>query len=206
MLGADFRFTSRPASAGARHYLVCALTLILLLFGVSAGRAKAQASAANSGTRPRVIELRIGDEVEPIMAEYIDGGIDAGGARARQPGADHHGHARRPRHVDAGDHPAHSGVAGAGGRLRFAHRLARRLGGLLHSALGGHRGHGARNARRARRRRCWRSAAFRSPWTRRSKKKILNDATAFLRSYAEKRGRNANAGGDGGDRRQSVHR
>ena len=24
----------------------------------------------------RVIELRIGDEVEPVMAEYIDGGID----------------------------------------------------------------------------------------------------------------------------------
>src|SRR5579864_3662352 len=81
MLGADFRFTSHPASAGARHYLVCALTLILLLFGVSAGRAKAQASAANSGTRPSVIELRIGDEVEPIMAEYIDGGIAEAASR-----------------------------------------------------------------------------------------------------------------------------
>ena len=75
MLGADFRFTSRLGS-GAPHYVVCALTLILLVFGVSAGRAKAQASSANSGATSRVIELRIGDEIEPIMAEYIDGGIE----------------------------------------------------------------------------------------------------------------------------------
>ena len=38
------------------------------------------------------------------------------------------------------------------------------------------------------------------------KKKILNDATAFLRSYAEKRGRNVTAGGDGGYRWQGLHR
>ncbi len=76
MLGAEFRFKSGPASARSLHYVVCALTLLLLLFGVSAARARAQASAANSAHGSRVIELRIGDEVEPIMAEYIDGGID----------------------------------------------------------------------------------------------------------------------------------
>ena len=161
MLGADFRFTPRPASAGARHYLVCALTLILLLFGVSAGRAKAQASAANSGTRPSVIELRIGDEVEPIMAEYIDGGIEQAAARARQSGPHHHGHAGRSRDVHGRHDPAHSGFAGARGRLSFR-RPARGAPRRDFSSCCPRMWPLWLPARTpARLRRCWRLAAFR---------------------------------------------
>ena len=50
--------------------------LILALVFAAGPLAKAQtSSASNSAARPRVIEMRIGDEIEPIMAEYIDGGI-----------------------------------------------------------------------------------------------------------------------------------
>src|SRR5437879_4000926 len=49
---------------------------ILALLFAFASLAKAQTSpGSNSSARPRVIEMRIGDEIEPIMAEYINGGI-----------------------------------------------------------------------------------------------------------------------------------
>jgi membrane-bound serine protease (ClpP class) len=56
--------------------LVFLILALIFPSGASGLLANAQTSgASNSAARPRVVELRIGDEIEPIMAEYIDGGI-----------------------------------------------------------------------------------------------------------------------------------
>ncbi len=74
--------------------LALALIWVLALHGSPQTK---PAPAPTAVAPSRVFELRIGDEVEPIMAEYLDGGISASRARARQPDLDHHGHAGRPR-------------------------------------------------------------------------------------------------------------
>src|SRR5260370_16387000 len=52
------------------------MPLVLALVFANGPFAKAQtSSASNAAARARVIEMTIGDESEPIMAEYIDGGI-----------------------------------------------------------------------------------------------------------------------------------
>ena len=76
----SFSRSSFPAllfSHRIRKPLVALLFVPLILALFAVGRlAKAQTSpASNLAARPRVIEMRIGDEIEPIMAEYIDGGI-----------------------------------------------------------------------------------------------------------------------------------
>jgi membrane-bound serine protease (ClpP class) len=190
MRGADFRFTSRPASAGARHYLVCVLTVILLLFGVSAGRAKAQASGANYGTRPRVIELRIGDEVEPIMAEYIDGGI-AEAARQHAnlvlitmdtPGGLGTSMEDMIQHILASPVPVAVYVSPTGARGASAGFFILMSADVAAMAPGTHAGAASPLLEIG-------GVPLNVDQT--LKNKILNDATAFLRSYVGKRGRNA---------------
>ena len=53
-----------------------------LLLSVCAA-AGASPSAGSAGAPPRVVELHIDGEIDPVMAEYIDGGID----RANERGA-----------------------------------------------------------------------------------------------------------------------
>lgn len=189
MLGADFRFTSRPASTGARHYVGCALTLILLLFGVSAGQAKAQASAGNSGTGPRVIELRIGDEVEPIMAEYIDGGI-AEAARQHAnlilitmdtPGGLGTSMEDMIQHILASPVPVAVYVSPTGARGASAGFFILMSADVAAMAPGTHAGAASPLLEIG-------GVPLNVDQT--LKNKILNDATAFLRSYVGKRGRN----------------
>jgi membrane-bound serine protease (ClpP class) len=190
MRGADFRFTSRPPSAGAPHYVVCALTLILLLFGVSVRRAKAQASAANSGTRPRVIELRIGDEVEPIMAEYIDGGIaEAASQHANlvlitmdTPGGLGTSMEDMIQHILASPVPVAVYVSPTGARGASAGFFILMSADVAAMAPGTHAGAASPLLEIG-------GVPLNVDQT--LKNKILNDATAFLRSYVGKRGRNA---------------
>ena len=189
MLGADFRFTSRLAS-GAPRYVVCALTLILPLFGLSAGRAKAQAGAANSGARPRVIELRIGDEVEPIMAEYIDGGIaDAARQHANlvlitmdTPGGLGTSMEDMIQHILASPVPVAVYVSPTGARGASAGFFILMSADVAAMAPGTHAGAASPLLEVG-------GVPLNVDQT--LKNKILNDATAFLRSYVGKRGRNA---------------
>jgi membrane-bound serine protease (ClpP class) len=189
MLGADFRFISRPASARMPRCVVCALTLIVLLFGVSARRAKAQASAANSGTRPRVIELRIGDEVEPIMAEYIDGGI-AEAARQHAnlvlitmdtPGGLGTSMEDMIQHILASPVPVAVYVSPTGARGASAGFFILMSADVAAMAPGTHAGAASPLLEIG-------GVPLNVDQT--LKNKILNDATAFLRSYVGKRGRN----------------
>ena len=68
-------------------------------------------------------------------------------AAPRRPGADHHGHARRPERLHERHHPAHFGLAGAGGRLRFSYRRARRLRRILYFVVSRHCRHGSGHPR-----------------------------------------------------------
>ncbi len=189
MLGADFRFTLRPAHARARHYVVCALTLILLLCGVSAGRAKAQVSAANSAGTPRVIELRIGDEVEPIMAEYIDGGIaEAAKQHANlvlitmdTPGGLGTSMEDMIQHILASPVPVAVYVSPTGARGASAGFFILMSADIAAMAPGTHAGAASPLLE---------VGGFPLNVDQTLKNKILNDATAFLRSYVGKRGRN----------------
>lgn len=189
MLGAEFRFTSGPASARSLHYVASALTLLLLLFGVSAGRAKAQASAANSSAGSRVIELRIGDEVEPIMAEYVDGGI-AEAARQHAnlvlitmdtPGGLGTSMEDMIQHILASPVPVAVYVSPTGARGASAGFFILMSADVAAMAPGTHAGAASPLLEVG-------GVPLNVDQT--LKNKILNDATAFLRSYVGKRGRN----------------
>ena len=189
MLGADFRFTSRSASTAAVRYVACLLTLILLLFGVSVRQAKAQASADNSGTSSRVIELRIGDEVEPIMAEYIDGGIaEAAKQHANlvlitmdTPGGLGTSMEDMIQHILASPVPVAVYVSPTGARGASAGFFILMSADVAAMAPGTHAGAASPLLE---------VGGFPLNVDQTLKNKILNDATAFLRSYVGKRGRN----------------
>ena len=185
--------------------MVCALTLILLVFGVSAGRAKAQASAANSGATSRVIELRIGDEVEPIMAEYIDGGIaEAAKQHANlvlitmdTPGGLGTSMEDMIQHILASPVPVAVYVSPTGARGASAGFFILLSADVAAMAPGTHAGAASPLLE---------VGGFPLNVDQTLKNKILNDATAFLRSYVGKARPQRPGRGDGGHRRESVHR
>jgi membrane-bound serine protease (ClpP class) len=191
MAGADFRFTWRPAIARVARIATCLLALVVLLFGVSAPRAKAQGSgAANSGALPRVVELRIGDEVEPIMAEYIDGGI-AEAARQHAnlvlitmdtPGGLGTSMEDMIQHILASPVPVAVYVSPTGARGASAGFFILMSADVAAMAPGTHAGAASPLLEIG-------GVPLNVDQT--LKNKILNDATAFLRSYVGKRGRNA---------------
>ena len=190
MLGVDCRFTSRPAIPGAARFVACVLALTLLLLGASVPRAKAQSGgAANSNARPLVIGLRIGDEVEPIMAEYIDGGI-AEAARQHAslvlitmdtPGGLGTSMEDMIQHILASPVPVAVYVSPTGARGASAGFFILMSSDVAAMAPGTHAGAASPLLEIG-------GVPLNVDQT--LKNKILNDATAFLRSYAGKRGRN----------------
>src|SRR5690242_5033869 len=67
------RIRNRASPIDAALQLIALMSALLFACG---SLVNAQTSgASNSAARPRVVELRIGDEIEPIMAEYIDGAM-----------------------------------------------------------------------------------------------------------------------------------
>jgi len=177
--------------ARVARIMTCVLVLVLLLFGVSAWRARAQGNGvANSSARPRVIELRIGDEVEPIMAEYIDGGI-AEAARQHAslvlitmdtPGGLGTSMEDMIQHILTSPVPVAVYVSPTGARGASAGFFILMSADVAAMAPGTHAGAASPLL-----------AIGGVPLNvdQTLKNKILNDATAFLRSYVGKRGRNA---------------
>jgi membrane-bound serine protease (ClpP class) len=163
--------------------------LILALFAV--GRlAKAQTSpASNSAARPRVIEMRIGDEIEPIMAEYIDGGINEAAQQHASlilitmdtPGGLGTSMEDMIQHILASPVPVVVYVSPAGARGASAGFFILLSADVAAMAPGTHAGAASPLIALG-------GVPLNVDET--LKKKILNDATAFLRSYAGKRGRN----------------
>ena len=192
----DPRFASR--SGIARGLRLCSSLLapifVLLFFSgvfvVSGLLAQAQMSpASNSTARPRVVELRIGDEIEPIMAEYLDGGIANAAQRHASlilitmdtPGGLGSSMEDIIQHILSSPVPVVVYVSPAGARGASAGFFILLSADVAAMAPGTHAGAASPLI-----------AVGGVPLNvdETLKKKILNDATAFLRSYAGKRGRN----------------
>ncbi len=166
-----------------------ALALAVMAVSMGGGWMGRNAAASPADERPRVVRLEIQDEIEPILAEYLDNGMDqaaeshaslvlismdtAGGlSESMEQIIQHVLHSPVP--VAIYIEPAGSRGASAGFFILLSADVAAMAPGTHTGAaspvmeIGGY------------------------PLTvdETMKRKILNDATAFLRSYAEARGRN----------------
>jgi membrane-bound serine protease (ClpP class) len=160
----------------------------LLAVGVRA--AQPQASAAPPANAPaRVIELRIGDEVDPISAEYIVDGIEQAAREHASlvlitmdtPGGLETSMQDIIQHILSSPVPVVVYVSPTGSRGASAGFFILLSADIAAMAPGTHTGAASPLL-----------AVGGYPVTVDDtlKKKILNDATAFLRSYTEKRNRN----------------
>jgi membrane-bound serine protease (ClpP class) len=167
---------------------ILAVFLITVMFGVGAHARPPQGSAPGAGAA-RVIELRLGDEVEPVMAEYIDNGIEQA---ARQhaslvlitmdtPGGLETSMQDIIQHILSSPVPVVVYVSPTGSRGASAGFFILLSADIAAMAPGTHAGAASPLL-----------AVGGYPITvdPTLEKKIMNDATAFLRSYSEKRGRN----------------
>ena len=178
---------------GRKRTFLVALPLGALILGLLFALApftKAQTSpASNSSARPRVIEMRIGDEIEPIMAEYINGGISQAAQQHASlilitmdtPGGLGTSMEDMIQHILSSPVPVVVYVSPAGARGASAGFFILLSADVAAMAPGTHAGAASPLI-----------AVGGVPLNVDEvlKRKILNDATAFLRSYAGKRGRN----------------
>ena len=150
---------------------------------------QAAAAAQQPHLAARVIELRIGDEIEPIMAEYIDGGIEQAAREHASlvlitmdtPGGLETSMQDIIQHILASPVPVAVYVSPTGSRGASAGFFILLSADIAAMAPGTHAG--AASPLLA-------VGGFPITVDPTLEKKIMNDATAFLRSYAEKRGRN----------------
>jgi membrane-bound serine protease (ClpP class) len=174
---------------------VAPLAVILALAAVSAvgsQRIYAQSQTANSapsGAAAQVLEIRIGDEIEPVMADFVDSGI-AEAARSHSsliliimdtPGGLSTSMEDIIRHILDSPVPVAVYVSPAGSRGASAGFFILQSADIAAMAPGTHAGAASPLVE---------IGGFPLQIDETLKKKILNDATAFLRSYAAKRGRN----------------
>ena len=180
----------KPNPAKLIEGAVCLASFVLVLLFVFGAAANAQTSqTSDTASRPRVVTLRIGDEIEPIMAEYIDGAItDAARQHASlilitmdTPGGLGTSMEEMIQHILSSPVPVAVYVSPAGARGASAGFFILLAADVAAMAPGTHAGAASPLI-----------AIGGVPLNvdETLKKKILNDATAFLRSYAGKRGRN----------------
>lgn len=146
-------------------------------------------SAPPSGQAPRVVELHIGDEIEPIVAEYVSDGIEKAAREKASlvlitidtPGGLQDSMQKIIQHILASPVPVVVYVWPTASRAASAGFFILLSADVAAMAPGTHTGAASPLL-----------AIGGVPVTvdETLKKKILNDATAFLRSYTDKRGRN----------------
>ena len=162
----------------------------MLLFVIGVQAALPQATSAPATSAPaRVIELRIGDEVDPISAEYVVDGIEQAAREHASlvlitmdtPGGLETSMQDIIQHILSSPVPVAVYVSPTGARGASAGFFILLSADIAAMAPGTHTGAASPLL-----------AVGGYPVTVDDtlKKKILNDATAFLRSYAAKRGRN----------------
>jgi membrane-bound serine protease (ClpP class) len=178
----------------AKHFWTMAWAILLtaILIAAKGPRAQGQGApqaSASAGGAPQVIELRIGDEIEPVMAEYVDSGI----AEAKQrhaslvlitmdtPGGLSTSMEDIIQHVLDSPVPVAIYISPSGARGASAGFFILLSADVAAMAPATHTG--AASPLLA-------IGGFPLQVDDTLKKKILNDATAFLRSYTAKRGRN----------------
>src|SRR5882762_1308238 len=156
-------------------------------YAQSDGASRATASSADG--KAQVIELRIGDEIEPVMAEYVDGGIEEAARHHASlvlitmdtPGGLSTSMEDIIQHILDSPVPVVVYISPAGSRGASAGFFILLSADVAAMAPATHTG--AASPLLA-------IGGFPLQVDETLKKKILNDATAFLRSYAAKRGRN----------------
>ena len=163
-----------------------------ILLAAPSSLAQAQGAAqspAPTNGRSQVIELRIGDEIEPVMAEYVDGGIEEAARRHANlvlitmdtPGGLSTSMEDIIQHILDSPVPVVVYISPAGSRGASAGFFILLSADVAAMAPGTHTG--AASPLLA-------IGGVPLQVDETLKKKILNDATAFLRSYSAKRGRN----------------
>ncbi len=178
---------SRGSRARPAALLVGALLAAVLLAAFA--HAKPQQRGTAVAPVARVFELRIGDEIEPIMAEYIDGGIEQAAREHASlvlitmdtPGGLETSMQDIIQHILSSPVPVVVYVSPTGSRGASAGFFILISADIAAMAPGTHAGAASPLL-----------AVGGYPITvdPTLEKKIMNDATAFLRSYSEKRGRN----------------
>jgi membrane-bound serine protease (ClpP class) len=182
----------RARSASARQPALLAAVLFMLVlvvvFGAGA-HARPQQGGTTAAPSARVIELRIGDEVDPVMAEYIDGGIEQAAREHASlvlitmdtPGGLETSMQDIIQRILSSPVPVAVYVSPTGSRGASAGFFILLSADIAAMAPGTHAGAASPLL-----------AVGGYPITvdPTLEKKIMNDATAFLRSYSEKRGRN----------------
>ena len=177
-----------PASrAGA----LAIATLAAGLFGAFALQAQGPETkiSAPSGGPAQIIEIRIGDEIEPVMAEYVDNGIAEAAHRHASlvlitmdtPGGLSTSMEDIIHHILGSPVPVAIFMSPVGSRGASAGFFILESADIAAMAPGTHAG--AASPLLA-------IGGVPLQVDETLKKKILNDATAFLRSYSAKRGRN----------------
>jgi membrane-bound serine protease (ClpP class) len=163
------------------------------LFCVVAFPARAQAPEAKFPPPPsdpaKIIELNIGDEIEPVMAEYVDNGIEEAGHRHASlvlitmdtPGGLSTSMEDIIHHILDSPVPVAIFISPVGSRGASAGFFILMSADIAAMAPGTHTGAASPLLALG-------GVPLQVDET--LKKKILNDATAFLRSYTAKRGRN----------------
>jgi membrane-bound serine protease (ClpP class) len=166
------------------------VVVVAILSSIILAAPQQSASPTPPAQTPRVVELRIGDEIEPIMAEYVSDGIDQAVREKAAlvlitmdtPGGLQDSMQKIIQHILASPVPVVVYVWPTASRAASAGFFILLSADVAAMAPGTHTGAASPLL-----------AIGGVPVTvdETLKKKILNDATAFLRSYAEKRGRNA---------------
>lgn len=158
-----------------------------LLGAATAARAPSSAEAA--GGSPRVIELHIDGEIDPVMSEYIDGGIDQANATGAAlilitidtPGGLDTSMRDIIQHITRSAVPVAVYVSPVGSRAASAGFFVLLSADVAAMAPGTHTG--AASPLLA-------IGGYPIKVDETLEKKVLNDATAYLRSFAGRRNRN----------------
>jgi len=176
----------------AGHFAVWVVALFAVaLFGLSTLRAQAPEikNFLPPGGSAQIVELRIGDEIEPVMAEYVVSGIEEAARRHASlilitmdtPGGLSTSMEEIIHHILESPVPVAIFISPVGSRGASAGFFILLSADVAAMAPGTHTG--AASPLLA-------IGGFPLQVDETLKKKILNDATAFLRSYSAKRGRN----------------
>jgi membrane-bound serine protease (ClpP class) len=172
----------------------CVLAIAILSLGlIVAFTLRAQSKDAKISSAPagpaQILEMRIGDEIEPVMAEYIDSGIEEAARRHASlilitmdtPGGLSTSMEDIIHHILDSPVPVAIFISPVGSRGASAGFFILLSADIAAMGPGTHTG--AASPLLA-------IGGFPLQVDETLKKKILNDATAFLRSYTAKRGRN----------------
>ena len=180
--------SSRPDRLAA--FSIAAFVLGLVLSGNMRATPQVSSSDDPAGPASQIVELRIDDEIQPIVAEYVTEGIDQAGRDKAAlvlitidtPGGLQDSMQKIIQHILASPVPVVVYVWPTASRAASAGFFILLSADIAAMAPGTHTGAASPLL-----------AVGGVPITvdETLKNKILNDATAFLRSYAEKRGRNA---------------